>query len=149
MIRSDHVHPSGGWGVKIDPQKSNIVYICYNSVYGTYLGCITLYTAANESTVKNGFMALIISALPKKSWRLPCHNAAKQFTDNIPRLHLWNTFNCLSVYFGTFIIDFRTWGLNFLRGGGTVFWMGFYVDISWESRCSREKKCEVIYVIFW
>ena len=91
-------------------------YICYNSVYGTYLGCITLYTAANESTVKNGFMALIISALPKKSWRLPCHNAAKQFTDNIPRLHLWNTFNCLSVYFGIFIINVRTWGLNFLRG---------------------------------
>ena len=22
------------------------------------------------------------------------------------------------------------------RGRGTVFWMGFYVDISWESRCS-------------
>ena len=79
--------------------------MCFNSVYGTYLGCITLYTAANESTVKNGFMALIISALPKKSWRLPFHNAAKQFTDNIPRLHFWNTFNCLSVYFRTFIIN--------------------------------------------
>ena len=24
------------------------------------------------------------------------------------------------------------------RKGGTVFWMGFYADISWESRCSSE-----------
>ena len=39
-----------------------------------------------------------------------------------------------------------------IRGGGTVFWMGFYVDISWESRCCNEIKvsghwCK-IFVVF-
>ena len=37
------------------------------------------------------------------------------------------------------------------RGGGTVFWMGFYADISWESRCSNEIKvwghlCQILVV---
>ena len=37
--------------------------------------------------------------------------------------------------------------------GGTVCWMGFYADISWESRCSSEIKVWVIFlsnfVSFW
>ena len=37
------------------------------------------------------------------------------------------------------------------RGGGTVFWIGFYADISWESRYSSEIKiwghlCQILIV---
>ena len=42
-------------------------------------------------------------------------------------------------------------GLKIWREGGTVFWMGFYADISWESRCSSEIKvwghlCQILVV---
>ena len=40
----------------------------------------------------------------------------------------------------------------FSVGGGTVFWMGFYADIFWESRCSSEIKIwghlSQIFVVF-